>query len=290
MRGNVPQTRSPTRSRPSGETVDGMKNLLQVPFSLTIMEGKWLLSLLGSIMISILLLLIATLSFGFLGYQALVTFQPARDSVQPQNALQMKDNTTGKVPMAAPIAALPPPPKLAYLISGTKGDGFRMQRTLQALYHPHNYYLLHLDLEAPIRERVELARYVRKEPMYEEVKNVFVVGKANLVTYKGPTMVAATLHGAAILLRMAKDWDWFINLSASDYPLVTQDGEWFSTKRLFTLVMVPFSSFAVFKNEELGISDQLNLSMVVADLLHVFSYLPKDLNFIEHTSDIGWKE
>lgn len=27
-----------------------------------------------------------------------------------------------------------------------------------------------------------------------------------------------------------------------------------------------------------------------ADLLHVFSYLPKDLNFIEHTSDIGWKE
>ena len=28
-----------------------------------------------------------------------------------------------------------------------------------------------------------------------------------------------------------------------------------------------------------------------ADLLHVFSYLPKDLNFIEHTSDIAtWKE
>ena len=38
-------------------------------------------------------------------------------------------------------------------------------------------------------------------------------------------MIAATLHGAAILLKKAKDWDWFINLSTSDYPLVTQDGE-----------------------------------------------------------------
>lgn len=38
-------------------------------------------------------------------------------------------------------------------------------------------------------------------------------------------------------------------LSASDYPLVTQD-----------------------------------------DLLHVFSKLPRDLNFIDHTSNIGWKE
>ncbi len=51
-----------------------------------------------------------------------------------------------------------------------------------------------------------------------------MVGKANLVTYRGPTMIATTLHGAAILLKRSKEWDWFINLSASDYPLVTQDG------------------------------------------------------------------
>jgi hypothetical protein len=38
-------------------------------------------------------------------------------------------------------------------------------------------------------------------------------------------MVANTLHAAAILLREGGDWDWFINLSASDYPLVTQDGK-----------------------------------------------------------------
>ncbi|KAJ0604002.1 putative glycosyl transferase, family 14, beta-glucuronosyltransferase GlcAT14A/B/C [Helianthus annuus] len=46
-----------------------------------------------------------------------------------------------------------------------------------------------------------------------------MITKANLVTYHGPTMVANKLHAAAMLLRDGEDWDWFINLSASDYPL-----------------------------------------------------------------------
>ncbi|XP_035844854.1 beta-glucuronosyltransferase GlcAT14A isoform X2 [Helianthus annuus] len=76
-----------------------------------------------------------------------------------------------------------------------------------------------------------------------------MITKTNLVTYRGPTMVANMLHAAAMLLRDGGDWDWFINLSASDYPLVTQD-----------------------------------------DLIYVFSSLPRDVNFIDHTSNIGWKE
>ncbi|CAI9088670.1 OLC1v1023070C1 [Oldenlandia corymbosa var. corymbosa] len=62
-------------------------------------------------------------------------------------------------------------------------------------------------------------------------------------------MVSSVLHGCAILLKKHKDWDWFISLSPSDYPLVTQD-----------------------------------------DLLHSFSGLKRDLNFVEHTSHLGWKE
>lgn len=141
------------------------------------------------------------------------------------------------------------PPKLAYVISGSRGDGNRMKRTLQALYHPRNQYVLHLDLESSPRERVDVSRYVKLDPAFGKVGNVHFISKANLVTYKGPTMVACTLHAAAILLKKSKDWDWFINLSASDYPLVTQD-----------------------------------------DLLHVLSYLPRDLNFIDHTSRLAWKE
>ncbi|XP_073277094.1 beta-glucuronosyltransferase GlcAT14C [Primulina huaijiensis] len=144
---------------------------------------------------------------------------------------------------------LPGLPRLAYFISGTSGDGVRMKRLLQALYHPRNHYLLHLDFEASEVERLELVKYAKSEAAMRDFKNVMVVGKGNLLISKGPTMMASTLHGIAILLKQAKHWDWFINLGASDYPLMPQD-----------------------------------------DILHIFSYLPRDLNFLEHTSDLGWKE
>lgn len=115
-------------------------------------------------------------------------------------------------------------PRLAYLISGTKGDSHRMMRTLQAVYHPRNQYILHLDLEAPPRERLELAASVKADPTFHELDNVRVMAQSNLVTYKGPTMIACTLQAISILLKESAEWDWFVNLSASDYPLVTQDG------------------------------------------------------------------
>lgn len=121
--------------------------------------------------------------------------------------------------------ARPPVPKFAYLISGSKGDLEKLWRTLHALYHPWNYYIVHLDLESPAEERLELSTRVANHSLFAKVGNVIVNDKANMVTYRGPTMVSNTLHACAILLKRFKDWDWFINLSASDYPLVTQDGE-----------------------------------------------------------------
>ncbi|XP_010537013.1 PREDICTED: beta-glucuronosyltransferase GlcAT14A [Tarenaya hassleriana] len=114
-------------------------------------------------------------------------------------------------------------PRFGYLVSGSRGDLERLWRALRAIYHPRNQYVIHLDLESPIEERMELSRRVREDPVFSSVKNVHMISKANLVTYRGPTMVANTLHACAVLLKKSKDWDWFINLSASDYPLVTQD-------------------------------------------------------------------
>ncbi|KAJ0255129.1 Beta-glucuronosyltransferase GlcAT14A [Hirschfeldia incana] len=147
-----------------------------------------------------------------------------------------------------PVSSLPSPPRFAYLISGSAGDGKSLRRTLLALYHPNNRYVVHLDRASSPEEREELHDYIRNSSLFRRFKNVHVIEKANLVTYRGPTMVANTLHAAAVLLREGAEWDWFINLSSSDYPLMTQD-----------------------------------------DLLHIFSHLPRDLNFIDHTSNIGWK-
>ncbi|XP_068634276.1 beta-glucuronosyltransferase GlcAT14A-like [Aristolochia californica] len=139
------------------------------------------------------------------------------------------------------------PVTFAYLISASRGDINKLKRTLRALYHPGNYYLLHLDLEASPNERLQLTNFIAEDPIFNQMGNVWIVEKSNLVTYRGPTMLANTLHAMALLLRTCK-WDWFINLSASDYPLVTQD-----------------------------------------DLIHAFSDLPRDLNFVGYTSHLGWK-
>lgn len=139
------------------------------------------------------------------------------------------------------------PVTFAYLLSASKGDTIKLKRALLALYHPGNHYLIHMDREAPEKEQREIAEFVANEPVFRMVNNVYIVGKPNLVTYRGPTMLATTLHAIAMLLRCCK-WDWFINLSASDYPLVTQD-----------------------------------------DLIEAFSDLPRDLNFIQHSSHLGWK-
>lgn len=116
------------------------------------------------------------------------------------------------------------PVTFAYLISASKGDVNRLKRTLTALYHPANHYLLHLDLEASPEEHTKLAHFVSKHAFFKHFGNVHIIKKSNLVTYRGPTMLATTLHAMSILLKSCH-WDWFINLSASDYPLITQDGK-----------------------------------------------------------------
>lgn len=120
---------------------------------------------------------------------------------------------------------------------------------MYAIYHPRNSYLLHLDSDAPQAERDALATRVQSVPLFKAAQNVYVVGKGNVVYQKGSSSLSSTLHGASILLRNSLNWDWFINLSADDYPLVTQD-----------------------------------------DLLHMLSYLPKDLNFVNHSGYVGWIE
>ncbi|KAI4330581.1 hypothetical protein MLD38_028858 [Melastoma candidum] len=139
------------------------------------------------------------------------------------------------------------PVAFAYLVQASRGDTPRLKRLLRSIYHPGNYYLIHVESGAPEEEHLEVARMVEEEQAYVSAGNVWVIGRSNPVSYRGPTMLSTTMHGMAAMLRIC-DWDWFINLSASDYPLVTQD-----------------------------------------DLIHAFSVVPKEVNFIQHTSNLGWK-
>ncbi|XP_020680525.2 beta-glucuronosyltransferase GlcAT14A [Dendrobium catenatum] len=205
------------------------------------MEKKWALPL---FLISFFaVFLVTSLNMGLLSsvstIDSVLSFLPSKFSGD-RSAIVLESKLS-----PAPATNVP---RLAYLISGSKGNLNQLWRTLHALYHPHNLYVVHLDLESSVAERRELVARVANHSLFAKVENVHVIKKANMVTYRGPTMMATTLHACAILLKKKKHWDWFINLSASDYPLVTHD------------------------------------------LLFTFSKLPRNLNFIEHTSRLGWKE
>ncbi|XP_042490613.1 beta-glucuronosyltransferase GlcAT14B-like [Macadamia integrifolia] len=186
-------------------------------------DRRWILPFFASLLVSVTLFLAAVFGLFCSPYAG----DPL--SLDFVSSAQMEDSSDYFVESDLRSSLDPPgdsrmePPRIAYLISGTKGDAQRMRRTLQAVYHPRNQYILHLDLEAPPRERIELATLIKNDPTFCKLENVQVMAKSNLVTYKGSTMIASTLQAVAILLKFNADWDWFINLSASDYPLVTQD-------------------------------------------------------------------
>uniref|UniRef100_A0ACD5X5T5 Uncharacterized protein n=1 Tax=Avena sativa TaxID=4498 RepID=A0ACD5X5T5_AVESA len=216
---------------------------------------RWLLSVLAGGLFALFLLAASPVPFPsaslFLSQQISPATSPhaKKDHLPP---LFVDETLSAQARPRAPVLTTSPP-RFAYLISGSAGDAGMLRRCLLALYHPRNHYILHLDAEAPDSDRAGLAAFVAAHPVLAKARNVRVVEKANLVTYRGPTMVTTTLHAAAAFLwgegrGRGADWDWFINLSASDYPLVTQD-----------------------------------------DMMDVFSKLPRDLNFMDHTSDIGWK-
>ncbi|XP_020097507.1 beta-glucuronosyltransferase GlcAT14A [Ananas comosus] len=202
--------------------------LALIPCSLIMASAdKWLFPLVSVSFVSLLLFLSAL--SGFSASYALFSTQPPPSYVRRGAAH---------------------PPSFAYLLSGARGDSRRLLRLLLAVYHPRNRYVLHLSADAPDAERADLAATVRRAiPAVRAFGNVDVVGRPAAGTHMGSSGLAATLRAAAVLLRLDPGWDWFVTLSAADYPLVTQD-----------------------------------------DLIHVFSSVPRDLNFIDHSSDVGWKE
>ncbi|XP_043702499.1 beta-glucuronosyltransferase GlcAT14B-like [Telopea speciosissima] len=212
------------------------------------MEKKWVLPLVISSLICVFIIA-TSFNMGLVSsmqtINSLFSIFPSQVSVKQTDPAFVESKV---------LLSVPPPPKVriprfAYLVSGSNGDLEKLWRTLRVLYHPLNQYIVHLDLESSVEERLALASRVENDTIFAKVGNVHLITQANMVTYRGPTMVSNTLHACAILLKKSKEWDWFINLSASDYPLMTQD-----------------------------------------DILFAFSSLDRNLNFIEHTSRLGWKE
>ncbi|GJN30288.1 hypothetical protein PR202_gb18581 [Eleusine coracana subsp. coracana] len=141
----------------------------------------------------------------------------------PSHRLRLRRPAARRSPIATALSSAGPAPPPSHSSSrGSAGDADRLLRLLLATYHPRNLYLLLLDRAASDADRARLARKARTGPGRP---NVHIVGDSGFANPRGASALAETLHGAALLLQLGQEWDWFVPLDAADYPLVTPDGD-----------------------------------------------------------------
>jgi hypothetical protein len=115
-----------------------------------------------------------------------------------------------KVATSAAICAT----KIAYFILVHRLPQ-QFKRMFKAIYHPGNYYLIHLDEKADPATAKEVKQFLTNYP------NAYIM-ESEKVVWGGYSMVQAELNGMNYLLSQQADWDYFINLSGQDFPLRSQ--------------------------------------------------------------------
>ncbi|XP_076452617.1 beta-1,3-galactosyl-O-glycosyl-glycoprotein beta-1,6-N-acetylglucosaminyltransferase-like [Babylonia areolata] len=89
------------------------------------------------------------------------------------------------------------------------------ERLLRAVYRPHNYHCIHVDLKAP----EELMRAMRG--IAGCLPNVFVASKLNKVYWATWSSLEALIFCMEDLWKASKSWKYYINLTGQEFPLKT---------------------------------------------------------------------
>lgn len=84
-----------------------------------------------------------------------------------------------------------------------------------AIYHPANYYLVHVDKRAGVGLQAEI------RDLLASFSNAHLLESQNVV-WGGYSMVETELKGIKELLKTSVEWDFFILLSGQDFPLKPQ--------------------------------------------------------------------
>jgi len=103
---------------------------------------------------------------------------------------------------------------IAYLILVHRYLG-QFKRLFRAMYHPANYYLVHVDKRSGVGLQTEIQDFLSR------FANASLL-KSQSILWGGYSMVDAELRGIEELLKISSEWEFFINLSAQDFPLKSQ--------------------------------------------------------------------
>jgi len=103
---------------------------------------------------------------------------------------------------------------IAYLILVHRYPG-QFKRLFRAIFHPANYYLIHVDKRSGVGLQTEIQDFL------SSFANASLL-KSQSTLWGGYSLVNAELRGVAELLKMGLKWEFFINLSGQDFPLKSQ--------------------------------------------------------------------
>lgn len=91
----------------------------------------------------------------------------------------------------------------------------QFKRLFQAIYDPANQYLIHID------KRSDKNLYKEVKSFLADFPNSYLLTRQNVI-WGGYSMVDAELRGMKKLLKLNREWKFFINLSGQDFPLKSQ--------------------------------------------------------------------
>src|SRR5688572_15518469 len=103
---------------------------------------------------------------------------------------------------------------IAYLILVHRYPN-QFKRLFKAIYHPDNHYLIHVDKRSGTALQTEIQNFLAG------FSNASLL-KSEKAIWGGYSLVDAELRGIKELLKLGKKWEFFINLSAQDFPLKSQ--------------------------------------------------------------------
>ena len=103
---------------------------------------------------------------------------------------------------------------IAYLILAHRYPR-QFKRFFRAIYHPANYYLVHVDKRSGVGLQTEIQDFL------SSFANASLLKSRNTL-WGGYSLVDAELRGIEELLKIGSEWKFFINLSGQDFPLKSQ--------------------------------------------------------------------
>ncbi|KAL1416708.1 hypothetical protein MTO96_027605 [Rhipicephalus appendiculatus] len=119
-------------------------------------------------------------------------------------------------PLAPATAKTLKPVRIAFLLCVNGRAVRQVLRLLQFLYHERHVFYIHVDARQDHLYRSLL-------PLESRYSNVHLARDRLATIWGGSSLLEMLLRGMAYLLRQHPGWDYFVNLSETDYPVKSRE-------------------------------------------------------------------